>query len=248
MRKAKHDGNSMPASLQLQRLSSWLREWELDRILRKELANDQVPQTRSSTRAAAGGGSPYGKAGKSPEIGEIRLLHPSGSGIDQRPVYIVVLGHRRDNTFLIAPFGRFAEPALPGEWLTGLKPVPLCVLCLWNSRVVADATLNRSWRAGRLRTEKMRQALEVYGHINANAPLVSASAEDIGPALRHPLDPRHQYQLEETELLDASLARSAPSSGNLVYETNDDEVRLAAEAAESYGRESNSRRRKKPLK
>jgi hypothetical protein len=249
MKNTRHGDNSESASPQLQRLSRWLKEWQLDRILRKELANDQEPQTRFSTLAAAGAGTPYGNAGKSTEIGEIRLLHPAGGGLDQRPVYIAVLEDRPDNTFLIAPFGRFAEPALPGEWLTGLKPVPLRVLCLWNSRGIAGAQLaSMSWPAGRLTRSRIKEALEVYHHVRTGAPLISVPPDNVGPQLRHPLDPRHQYQLEETELLEASLAQSAPGSGNLVYETDDGEVRLAAEPTEPYGKESNRRRRKKPRK
>jgi hypothetical protein len=249
MRRTKHSGNSAPASPQFQRLSRWLGEWELDRILGKELANDHNLQARSSTQSVAGWGSPYGKTGKSPAAGEIRLFHTAGGDPHQRPVYVAVLEDRPDDAFLIVPFGRFAEPALPGEWLTGLKPVPLRVLCLWNSRVISGSSLaGMSWRAGSLTRSKIKQALESYHYIRTGATLISVSPNDFGPPLRHPLDPRHQYQLEETEFMEASLARTEPGSGNLVYETNDGEVRLAAEPTEPYGNESKSRRRKKPRK
>jgi hypothetical protein len=236
MRKPGNSNNSWPLNVQMQRLALWLKEWELDRILRKELAKDQAPQKRSSA------GLSHDKAGKSPAVGEIRLLHPAGVGGDQGPVYIVILENRPDNTFLIAPFGRFAEPALPGEWLTGLKPVPLRVLCLWNSRVVAEATLNRSWRAGRFSAVRLRQAMELHRHITASTPLVSVSTDDIGPELRHPLDPRQQYQLEESNLLDENLS-AAVDQGSLVYEIEDTELRLAAEPQLPYGRKP--RRKKK---
>jgi hypothetical protein len=159
-------------------------------------------------------------------------------------VYFAVLDERPNNVVLIAPFGRFAEPALPGEWLTGLKAMPLRVLCPWNSRIVGGAALHASWCAGRMTAEKVRQAIEVFNHIKANTPLTSVSLENLGPPLKHPLDPRLQYQIEEGNLIDEVLSAFRQDGSSAIYETESQELLLAAESQEPYGNDPRRTRKK----
>jgi len=227
--------NSTLIDLQRQRVARWLVEWKLDQLLSRELVQHlkELP-TSGMQHVAIRGELSYADAAKPIRVGEIRLLHPTGDDSNERPLYFAVLDKQPDHMFLIAPFGCFAEPALPGEWLTGLKAMPLRVLCLWNSRVVGKAMLSQSWRAGRMTTEKVWQAMDVYDHVKAKRPLSSVSPKDIGPPVKHPLDPRLQYQMEEANFLEENLAASLRHRPNAIYETQDSELRIAAESQEPY--------------
>jgi hypothetical protein len=151
-----------------------------------------------------------------------------------------VLEKRSAGSFLVVPFGRFLEPAVPGEWRTGLRAFPLRVLCLWNSRLVSAEILRSSWPAGRMTPNILGQAQEAHGHVHGAAPLVSVRPERLGPPLRHPLDPRHAYLSEEAALMDEHLialaGESGESSGTISYEQPRSALRLAAESRTRYGR------------
>ncbi len=243
-----------PPEQQRERLARWLKEWEAEKILRAE---SEKMNFTASAPSATGGVNTAIRTGlnmtsKPGRLRQVRLLRRT-AGVEPgyRPVYVAVLEKVRKDSFLVAPFGRFAEPAVPGEWLTGLKALPLRVLCLWNSRVVETDVLGQSWLAGRISPEKVQRALEVCRFIRSGTPRVSVQDKELGPPLRHPLDPRLEYQAEEAAVLDETLMAAekvvrvqvpAPDRGPVTYEIAPSEMRLAAEPRAKYGR---SRRRGK---
>ena len=231
---------------QRRRLARWLKEWDLDRILRSE---DEIPAAESSPdrpneERLQARSRPFATTAL-PQVGDIRVLYPAPhTAAALRPVYVGVLQEQDDAMFLVAPFGRFSEPALPGEWRTGLTAMPVRVLCLWNSRRVAGTTLGMSWRADRLKPGQIRAALEVLQHGCTGVPLVTVRVQDIGPPVRHPRDPRLTYQVEEANAFDELLSAMAPrqrrplpdrASTGMVYESGSGTWLLAAESPETYG-------------
>ena len=239
-------------------LARWLAEWKLDGLLR--LADADGSPAASSPPAEQGrpippAPLPPAEVSDEPDVGEIRLLYPlPGTEAAQRPIYVAVLGKKADGSFLIAPFGRFSLPAVPGEWRTRIRPPPLRVLCVWNARTIPAAAAALSWRAGRLQPGKVRQALELHDHLRSGAALASISDRDIGPPLRHPLDPRLQYQAEEADAIEgfltaaeswlnrAPLARPQPP---VTYDIAPSEWKLAAESRAPYGKRPRRRRKRR---
>lgn len=232
-------------------LKRWLREWNTrnalhDAAVRGDPARPELPAGTDSKPAVIRVGVGKGLL-SGVEAGQIRLLPRPGisAGCDLgglRPVYVVILQDRGNGTWLVAPFSGFTNPAVPGEWLTGLRPVPLKVLSLWNARTVDAVAAARGWPCGRLSSGKVADALDVWRHATQGEPLERVAANRIGPALRHPLDPRHAYMQEETELLDAHLgAESAGGAGGLkVYEVAASQSRKAAEERGQYGGKGDS--------
>jgi hypothetical protein len=225
---------------QQRRLGRWLAEWKLDCLLRSSTPEESVAATGQSVEGMSL------KNSSPPDVGQIRLFHPAPKReADHRPIYVAILEKRSGNAFLIAPFGRFAEPAIPGEWRTGFRAMPLRVLCLWNARIVAAAVLKSSWQASRIPKAKIAQALELH----AGTPLGSARGSDIGPPLRHPLDPRHTYLAEESARLDEQVvaleAMSRETAETFLYKQTPSQLPLAAESREAYGRRSGQRKKKR---
>jgi hypothetical protein len=223
------DKNSGLLEHQRRKLGRWLEEWKLAQILRSDTDAESVSASTEHVDSSV-----------PPKTGQIRLMFPvRGEVKDDRPLYVVILEQRGAENFLIAPFGTFTEPALPGEWLTGLKAMPLRVLCLWNSREVSAHAMGKSWMAGRMDKGNIQQALEVCHHFHSGVPLISVSESRLGPPVRHPLDPRLRYQAEEAEIMDAHLI----AERGTLYEIEPGELRLAAEPRAPYGGKSNRRKR-----
>lgn len=227
-------------------LKRWLREWDTRNVLQDAVARGDptlpgLPSWSDSNRVEVRTGSDQDLL-SCVEAGQIRLLPRPGLGAGcglggLRPVYVVILEDRGNGIWLVAPFSGFASPAVPGEWLTGLRQVPLKVLSLWNARAVDAAAVARGWSCGSFPSGKVADALDVWRHATRGAPLEIVSANRIGPPLRHPLDPRHAYMQEESELLDVHLgAESAGSAGGLpIYEVAAPQYLRAAEERGKYG-------------
>jgi hypothetical protein len=237
-----------PAAAQRRRLAGWLGEWQAERLLRAG-----AEEARHTDEGAAGGReSPrWPTIGRepsryrSPVPGDVYLLYPApASPAAFRAIYTAVLEKRSGARLCIAPFSRFAVPALPGEWRTGIKAVPLCVLCVWNARAVGAGIFARCWRVGRLPPPKVRLALAIHRSLRGGAPPPAALERDLGPPLRHPLDPRLTYQAEEATEFDEALAaftalesprvKERQTSGSL-YDPGVQDRLLAAESPEAYG-------------
>jgi hypothetical protein len=232
--------------LQRRALSRWLEEWMVHMTLAVCPVVDRVPETSGREAGVAMGGEGTGLGGKTEEhflsVGQIRLLRPGGKVLEQmRPVYVVLLKREKDAAWLVAPFGRFSNPAVRGEWLTGIRAAPLRVLCLWNARIVAEETVLRAaWLCSMLTADQFARGMEVWRHIREGAPLEHVPARRVGPPLLHPLDPRHGYLQEECELLDqypGFVNTEEVRHSTLFYDAPSSELRKAAEERGKYGKE-----------
>jgi hypothetical protein len=189
-----------PAS-PVQELLQWMREWTVDLALREELealpAGDlAIPEATS--------------AGLAP--GQVRLLFPLSGGSRSRPCYLAVLREIRPGCYLAAPFGRFPIPATPGEWRSPRTEPPLRILCLWNARVMPGALLSRSWLVDKLANREQAHARSIYEACKEHRLVPPDLASMVGPPLRHPLDPRHEYMDEERAWMDAVVSSSLHGS------------------------------------
>jgi len=115
-----------------------------------------------------------------------------------RPVYVAVLARFDAGHYLVAPYGRFAEPAIPGELETRRHEPSLQVLCVWQAQAMQAEELARAWFAGELEDGESREALAIHAFIDRGTPIPDGLRDRIGPPLVHPADPRHEY-LDEQE-------------------------------------------------
>jgi hypothetical protein len=189
------------------RLAAWLREWEADRRLRLAEPGDQP---EAATRAY-----PVWKtrAARAPAVGAIRLLAPDSAATTARPVYVVVLADAGSGLWQVAPFSRFATPALPGELKLQRQAIHLQVICLWNTAVLRAARLAAAYPASRVTAAEWQAVTTVRASL-AGATLPPRLVRRVGPALVHPLDPRQLYIEEERDLWfapkDAVAEHAAP--------------------------------------
>lgn len=211
-----------------ERLANWLHEWHIDRALKEEVISASVPRT------GAGGES-------GPEVGQIRLMRPIAQAVES-PLYVVVLDHVVSGDWRVAPFSRFSEPAVPGEWMTGLDARPLRVLCLWNARTVSAERLAQSWIVESMSEDKRVKALSIRDLLDSGEAFPEALQRETGPPLRHPLDPRHDYIDEETDHLDRYFGTEPAAAGSagpstIIYPVRSDSRPFlkAAEDHEPYG-------------
>ncbi|HUD04244.1 MAG TPA: hypothetical protein VMR73_02005 [Candidatus Paceibacterota bacterium] len=144
-------------------------------------------------------------------VGQIRLFSPQILPNCTRPVTFSVVANwdktDGDELKLIAPYGRYPEPAMPGEFRTG-RPFEysLCdpnfsVLCLWNSYTVPTDVLTKSWLIDVVKEDELDDAWEVWKHVSLGGELPTRLAERVGPQILSKFDPREAYQKEELDLL-----------------------------------------------
>lgn len=198
-------------------LAQWLAERELDGLL-----DHAVPSAERVVRYDEK--EPVGKAG------EIYVLKP----VDVwTPVYVVLLEEANGGKWLAVPFGRYATPAVPGEWRTGLSVMPLRVLCFWNTREIgADRLVDGP--AKRLSTRQIEGARSVYRHVVLGKTAEARTIERLGPPILHPADPRYAYLEEERVRLDDHISKQA---GSLIS-FNEEKTNwlMAAEGRPGYGK------------
>jgi hypothetical protein len=192
------------------RLAAWLREWEAEQRLRlAEPEGCAAAASRAYPRLARPG--PARAA-----IGSIRLLAPDTPATAARPVYVAVLASAGIGVWLVAPFGRLATPALPGELQLRRRAVHLQVLCLWNSARLGAARLAAAYLVGRLTPPERAAAAAVRASL-AGVPLPPVLAGRVGPRLSHPLDPRQLYSEEERAIwLESEPAPAADTAQNML--------------------------------
>lgn len=203
-------------------LAAWLAEWQVDEALRAE-ADERVKgggiyPVKDATAARA--------APAAVTAGQILLLRPFSAALAERPRYLAALA-RQPAGWLVAPFGRFSTPAVPGELATGRDAPPLRILCLWNAALVPQHLLERSWVTDRLTKPELSAALSLYRSIRDGEPPPRQLADRMGPPLQHPLDPRRDYLEEESGWM--SPLRSAAGQAS-----EDRPLRLAAERRATY--------------
>jgi hypothetical protein len=182
------------STTQRDRLSAWLREWEVELKLHKvdsDTSFDQLPEGGMS-------GTPL----EWPvNVGEIRLLAPHLLSPGQRPVYILVISKWENDWKLVTPFSQFPWPATHGELLTQRSEGPWQVLQVWNSRTLPNEVIAESWVADTASESLLDEAWAVFKHVTFGAELPDKLASRIGPPVLHPSDPRLDYQRMETALL-----------------------------------------------
>jgi hypothetical protein len=222
-------------------LSRWLEEWKIDRVLTaatepgravvEVAADDTVSRCRCDQFSSGGG--------VVPAVGQVRLLPPvDAGGMHERPVYVLVVECAGIGQWRVAPFSRFGNPATPGEWMTGLRALPMRVLCLWNVRVVGQDMLGAAWFCRSVSAAQVGRVLVAYRQVREGLSAGAALSGRFGPPLEHPLDPRHGYLQEERALLDVSLGErgsGAEQDDVFCYEAGESERRKAAEGVGEYG-------------
>lgn len=230
---------------QRDRLASWLAEWELE--LEMPAAEETVP----------------GKAGPAadmwpaedhaveppPASGQVRLMSPEVPVAFNRPLFLVILSDLGDGTLMAAPYGRFAEPAFPGELVTGREAPPLRILCLWNARAVDAKTLGKSWLVDEMSRREMDEASRVLSYLRNGTKLSAGIVRRMGPPLWHPADPRVEYRRREAAVME-DLAGGAGSHeindrGALVYPVGGRSYSLAAEPRAKYETKRDQRPRRR---
>ncbi|HMP89234.1 MAG TPA: hypothetical protein PJ991_03485 [Kiritimatiellia bacterium] len=187
---------------QRQTLALWLQERALDALL-------DIPEDCASSAEPFR----YDPIKFSPSPGEVFLLRPAIADA-WGPVYVLILEPSDAGSWLVAPFGRYSVPAVPGEWRTGLSSEALKVLCLWNHRKVpARAFLAES--ASKVSSATMSRVKRAFLHVVKGDPLDAASSRRLGPPLVHPADPRYEYLAEERKRLDDHIPRVDSGVGEI---------------------------------
>lgn len=238
MRRLPEARRRAPAKGQLQRLARWLREWDVDR----RLADEEDSQIEAASVGGAGAGATdlADPGGEPVAAGQIRLLFPDTPETRARPVFVAVLQEERGE-FLIAPFGRFGEPALEGEWLTGRDAPALRVLCLWNCFALPPGRLLRSWLVDELSAAERAGSAAVLQFVRSGIGLPPGVKRRCGPPLRHPADPRQEYRSQERFFANelrrtAGAADGAAAETGLWPEPETSALKKAAETKTPYGR------------
>ena len=209
------------------RLAAWLREWDIDRAL----ADDDDQETAASAPVPMRAGAEH----PCPAARDIRLLMPLTPGARAHPRYMALLRREDDGRWLVAPFGRLATPAWPGEWRTSRNEPPLRVLCLWNAARLSEGLLLSSWKVDELSDKDAACALAAWRAWSPDQGARSSGDPRVGPPLSHPLDPRHDYLEEERAWMDDVRGGATPSSrGALLLPEAGDQWPLAAEDPEDY--------------
>jgi hypothetical protein len=232
MSKLKNIHRDPPTKHQEAQLVAWLNEWALYLELH---AIDAA--TREKERWA--GTTPVDVI---PAAGQIRLLPPVSTALRSRPVYVAVFQSEHDNCFLVAPYGRFAVPATPGELSTGRECAAVRVLCLWNARGLPADVLKSTWLVDDMTSRELSEAMAVHRNLKKRTGLPEGLDLRIGPPIFHPADPRRIYINREDAFWDAVLSETCnlPRDLSLTYllwmeePRGRREMRIAAEEGAVY--------------
>jgi len=170
-------------------LAVWLAERALDHTLNED--ETKLP-VQSVTR--------YDAPKNVLQAGEVHLMRPAGG--EWGPVYVLVMEEVIGGRWLVIPFGRYASPAVPGEWCSGLDAASLLVLCGWNHREVESDRLLPGGAVKRLTAKILTKSLAAMRHVTQGLALSKEAEIVFGPPLIHPADPRYVYLDEERKRLD----------------------------------------------
>lgn len=190
-----------------ERLARWLEEWRLEQYLRKTEPGyaDPLPRVR---RGVVSNDPHWRRLGEpviediAPLAGQIRLLQGWLAAEARRPVYVAVIHHWQPDTFVVAPYGPFLEPATATELLTGRDHDALRVLSLWNVRTIDAATLTEgSLHIDDLSAGELSDARDVFSHALADEGMSAELWDRVGCLIVHPQDPRIAYQDEEARMM-----------------------------------------------
>lgn len=158
-----------------------------------------------------------------PEDYQIRLWAPLEEGTS--PLYGLLLSSGYD-AWQVLPFSPYAFPAVPEELRVREDP-PARVVQGWNARGVDTRSASASWKVADL-PEDCRFLFQRWClMIQAEEEVKETFADDVGPELRHPLDPRLEYLEVERTRVDLTLGEASAPYGmqqrDLAAETPDPE-------------------------
>jgi len=214
-------------SVETEKLRLWLVEWSTDRMLN---GSDSEELPRHWTPA-----STSGRSLKSAKPGQIYLLSPETAALARRLRYMAILDRRSDGAIMMAPFSRFGVPATQGELRTGRREMHLRVLCLWNARWIRKVCLPAGWHVANMGRCLLASAMNVHHAFTEDAPVSCDLKDLIGPSLKHPLDPRHEYIAEEKHWLDEYLERPLIKESLQYVYPSTEILSMAAESRARYG-------------
>jgi len=223
--------NKQSAALARQRqaLAHWLFEWQLEQATSPPAACAEA--AAASARDSVGDDVARAPVSEQPtrrrctrtfQPGDICLLRPLLACARTRPIYLLLLTRCDDGAWLAAPFSRFPVPAVPGEWRTGLRALPVAVLCGWHVRRVDAALLADVWHAMTFPPPRLATARRLAAACLDSSDLDAVAAggplpwNEMGPPLRHPDDPRRAYLAEESDRLD-ELGDRLPLRGTFAH-------------------------------
>jgi len=157
--------------------------------------------------------------------GQIRLW--PACDVEYPPLYGLVMraGYGRWRVF---PFSQLSLPALPQELMIRSAP-PAQILQGWNAREIPSAKAAQSWFIESLPDQDCFLVNRWWLCLSAGDQMPHEFEAQVGPQLRHPLDPRHEYLDAEALRSDTCLAEASA-----VYGERPD-IQKAAEPETDYG-------------
>jgi len=198
-------------------LRGWLAERDLDRRLSLSATPAAVNVLRYDQRKSAH------------SAGDVCLLAPAA---DWSPVYVLLLEKSHDARWIVVPFGRYAAPAVPGEWRTGLAAIPLRVLCFWNAQEISAEQFVGA-PAKYFSKKQFQDAVSVYRYVAHGESAADRLTCRLGPSILHPADPRYEYLDEERERLNDHVR--SKDAEIISFEASGASWLLAAEGRPKYG-------------
>ena len=231
-----------PRVAQKRTLIRWLNEWRIEQALQNEDEAQAVDGRRYAAKEQKRIPLQYDL--EPVRAGQIRLFHPFSKETSARARHVVVLMGCDDGSWLVAPFGRFSEPAVPGEWRTRLRVPALRVLCFWNGRSISESSLARSWVVGRMSASKLARAITIHKCLAAGKKIPGRHDHHVGPPLVHPLDPRIEYLEEEREWFASVAVKRAVDAHTIrPWTLSDGGISALPRAAESRGKYGTKRKK-----
>jgi hypothetical protein len=202
------DNNDAPQEL-VQRLVRWLEAWQLENQLTEAFHELTArPSSESAFRIVEKTKSdqstievrPYDTAETALRPGAIRLMGEDALPKFPRLLYVAVLRQIDEELLLVAPFSSYAEPATKGELLTEREDSPLRVLELWCAHTVPREIIAKGWLVDSMTQQEQDDAWAVFNHVFTGWPLPEHVKLRVGLPIRHPRDPRIEYQQSEMSL------------------------------------------------
>lgn len=184
-------------------LDAWSAERDADLALRN--APDESTPFTVDVERLEHSASPHDADVKP---GQIRILSPQFVSGDGAIPYVAVLDRWMEDMWLVAPYSPYSYPASEGEMASGDRLVGRRVLQCWNARTAHESLVSQSYVAGSLDESVRADALALFRHVTAGAPLPDSFAALVGAPVLSKADPRREY-LAESAVRYAPLTQAA---------------------------------------